>query len=227
VREKGYQIVGHYLIPIANDEVTDVTTEAPTNVGAVARHLTALVRYGFSAPVQALARYGFITPSTEVFDYGCGRGDDVRGLTANGIAAYGWDPHYAPDAPKREADVVNLGFVVNVIEDFEERVEALHGAYSLAKRVLAVAAMLASQAAQPGRPYRDGFVTSRNTFQKYYTQAELAGFISEVLKSPRPPEWPGAQDRAGNDSLIAPPVARVVLLCSVNERLRSAGQVLK
>ena len=28
-------------------------------------------------------------------------------------------------------------------------------------------------------------------------------------------------DRAGKDSLIAPPVARVVLPCSVNERLRS------
>jgi len=107
VREKGYQIVGHDLIPIANEGVTDVTTEVPTNGGAVARYLTALVRYGFSAPVQALARYGLITSSVEVFDYGCGRGDDVRGLAANGIAAYGWDPHYAPDAPKREADVVN------------------------------------------------------------------------------------------------------------------------
>src|SRR5215472_7550214 len=31
------------------------------------------------------------------FDYGCGRGDDIRGLAANGIAAYGWDPHYAPE----------------------------------------------------------------------------------------------------------------------------------
>ena len=68
-----------------------------------------------------------------------------------------------------------------MIEDLEERIDALHGAYSLSKRVLAVAAMLASQAMQPGRPYRDGFVTSRNTFQKYYTQVELAGFISEVL----------------------------------------------
>src|SRR5262245_5923034 len=191
VREKGYQIVGHDLIPIANDEATDVTTEAPTNGGAVARHLTALVRYGFSAPVQALARYGLITPSVEVFDYGCGRGDDVRGLAANGITAYGWDPHYAPGVPKREADVVNLGFVINVIEDVDERIEALHGAYSLAKRVLAVAAMLASQAMQPGRPYRDGFVTSRNTFQKYSTQAELSGFIFQVLNEEPIPVSPG------------------------------------
>src|SRR5262245_2825759 len=191
VREKGYQIVGHDLIPIANEGVTDVTTEVPTNGGAVARYLTALVRYGFSAPVQALARYGLITPCAEVFDYGCGRGDDIRGLTANGIAAYGWDPHYAPDEPKREADIVNLGFVINVIEDFDERIEALRSAYALTKKVLAVAAMLASQARQPGRPYRDGYVTSRNTFQKYYTQAQLAGFIAEVLDEEPIPVSPG------------------------------------
>jgi DNA phosphorothioation-associated putative methyltransferase len=181
VRDSGYQIVGHELIPIANDETAAVPDENKINGSSVARHLTALVRYGFSAPVQALARYGLISPSVEVLDYGCGRGDDVRGLTANGIQAYGWDPHYAPDGPKREADVVNLGFVINVIEDFDERSEALRGAYALTRKVLAVAAMLVSQAAQPGRPYRDGFITSRNTFQKYYTQAQLAGFIVDVL----------------------------------------------
>jgi hypothetical protein len=191
LREKGYQIVGHEFIPIANDETTEPPCEAPINVSPVARHLTALARHGFSAPMQALARYGLISPSVEVFDYGCGRGDDIRGLAANGVAAYGWDPHYAQDGPKREADVVNLGFVINVIEDFDERTEALRSAYALTKKVLAVAAMLASQAAQPGRAYRDGFVTSRNTFQKYYTQAQLAGFIADVLGEEPVPVSPG------------------------------------
>jgi DNA phosphorothioation-associated putative methyltransferase len=191
VRENGYQIVGHDLIPIANDDTTDAAGEFTINKASVARHMTALVRHGFSAPVQALARYGLISPSVEVFDYGCGRGDDVRGLTANGITAYGWDPHYAPDEPKRQADVVNLGFVINVIEDFDERVEALHGAYVLTKGVLAVGAMLTSQLSQVGRPYRDGFITSRNTFQKYYTQAQLAAFIADVLREEPIPVSPG------------------------------------
>jgi len=31
------------------------------------------------------------------------------------------------------------------------------------------------------RPHRDGYLTSRNTFQKYYTQAEIRGFIEDVL----------------------------------------------
>ncbi len=191
VHENGYQIVGHELIPIANDEPTGTPSEFAIDQAIVARHMTALVRHGFSAPVQALARYGLIGPSVEVFDYGCGRGDDVRGLAVNGIRACGWDPHYAPNEPKREADVVNLGFVINVIEDFDERVEALHGAYGLTKSVLAVAAMLASQASQAGRPYRDGFITSRNTFQKYYTQAQLAAFIADVLGEEPIPVSPG------------------------------------
>ena len=191
VRETGYQIVGHEFIPIANDEDTNATSETTTNDCSIARHMTALVRHGFSAPVQALARYGLIDQSVEVFDYGCGRGDDIRGLTANGINAFGWDPHYAPQEPRRAADVVNLGFVINVIEDFDERVEALCGAYALAKKVLAVAAMLASQASQAGRPYRDGFITSRKTFQKYYTQAQLAGFIADALGEEPIPVSPG------------------------------------
>ena len=47
-----------------------------------ARQLTALVRYGSSAPVQSLARYGLLDGRQHVFDYGCGRGDDLRGLAS-------------------------------------------------------------------------------------------------------------------------------------------------
>ena len=93
--------------------------------------------------MQALQRHGYLDRTRTIFDYGCGKGDDVRILRHNGINASGWDPHFAPDVPRRPADVVNLGFVINVIEDAHERVEALRGAYTLASRVLCVAAMLA------------------------------------------------------------------------------------
>ena len=33
----------------------------------------------------------------DLFDYGCGRGGDVRTLTGLGIEASGWDPTHAPD----------------------------------------------------------------------------------------------------------------------------------
>ncbi|MBL8267536.1 DNA phosphorothioation-associated putative methyltransferase, partial [Steroidobacter sp.] len=181
VRERGYQVIGHQLVPIGNDDSTDGGPSADESP-CVARHLTALVRYGFSAPIQTLARYGFLDGGYTVFDYGCGRGDDMRGLGANGIQVGGWDPHYAPDNPVSSAHIVNLGFVINVIEKFDERVEAVHRAWSLAEQVLVVSVMLANQNAVEGQRYQDGILTRRGTFQKYYTQTELKRFLEQVLE---------------------------------------------
>lgn len=195
VQEKGYRIVGQALVPLGNDERAEGEVEAepaPLHAGwQAARHRTALVRYGFSAPVQTLARYGFLDGRYTLFDYGCGRGDDVRGLVENGLTAAGWDPYYAPDQPISTADIVNLGFVVNVIEDFDERLEALIRAYSLAETLLVVSVMLANQNEVPGRRFRDGVLTQRGTFQKYYTQAEVKTFIAAALDEEPIPVAPG------------------------------------
>ncbi|WP_413674401.1 DNA phosphorothioation-associated putative methyltransferase [Massilia cellulosiltytica] len=181
IASRGYALQGDEFIPIAN--VEDVQDVAPTAVlaGPIQRHLTALSRTNLSAPVQALWRHGLIGSERTFFDYGCGKGDDVRTLRANGIDASGWDPHYCPDAGVRTADTVNLGFVVNVIDSLDERAEALHRAYACADGVLAVAAMLASQQPPDGRVHGDGYLTSRNTFQKYFTQVQLRDFIEHVL----------------------------------------------
>lgn len=181
IAKRGYEFVGSEFVPLANAAATG-SEASPSTADVVQRHLTALSRYNFSAPVQALSRHGLIAPGVTVFDYGCGRGDDVRGLTANGIDATGWDPHFASQAAKRVADIVNIGFVINVIEDIDERVEALQGAYAHTRRVLAVAAMLSSQTAPEGRQFRDGYMTSRNTFQKHFTQAQLRDFIEHTLE---------------------------------------------
>ncbi|MGX2032915.1 DNA phosphorothioation-associated putative methyltransferase [Methylocaldum gracile] len=198
--QRGYRVAGHDLVPIGNDESDSpgLLTSIPPfgkgglgGIGGIARHLTALTRYGFSAPIQTLARFGFLDGSKTVFDYGCGRGDDVRGLRENGIEAAGWDPYYAPEETRRNAHIVNLGFVINVIEDMGERVEALQGAYRLAEELLVVSAMLANPDAVRGTSYGDGILTSRNTFQKYYTQCELRAFIAEVLDEEPLPVGPG------------------------------------
>lgn len=181
IRSKGYTLSGHALLPIGNDESNDGEHVDAGTLPAVARHLTALKRYGFSAPVQTLARYGFLDGRYTVFDYGCGRGDDIRGLRENGIDVGGWDPHFAPDQPIRSANIVNLGFVINVIENLNERIEALRKAYALCEQVLVVAAMLANQNAIDGQRFSDGVLTRRGTFQKYYSQSELKEFIEVVL----------------------------------------------
>lgn len=41
-------------------------------------------------------------------------------------------PYYAPHQELTPADIVNLGFVINVIEDYDERAEALRAAFALA-----------------------------------------------------------------------------------------------
>ena len=157
-----------------------VQQSAPTDI-IVERHRTALARYELSQPVQLLVRHGVLSSSNTFFDYGCGRGDDADTLRGGGIEAAGWDPHFAPDNPKHGADIVNIGFVLNVIEDLNERRDALKGAWELAKKVLSVAVMTPSAASiENAKPYKDGFLTSRNTFQKYYTQEQLREFITEV-----------------------------------------------
>jgi DNA phosphorothioation-associated putative methyltransferase len=179
IAESGYHVVEGQLVPIANAD--EASPSEHSDALDIRRHLTALSRSNFSAPLQALLRHGLIGANLTFFDYGCGRGDDVRSLLANGIEAAGWDPHYAPDADKRIADTVNIGFVINVIEDIAERVDALKGAYSYTRGVLSVSAMLNSQLPPEGRPYKDGYLSSRNTFQKYFSQAQLRDFIEHTL----------------------------------------------
>lgn len=191
LNERGFRIVDHELVPIGNVDEQANGSAVPDLQFGVARYLTALTRYGFSAPIQLLDRYGFLTQNVTIFDYGCGKGDDVRGLIANGLAAEGWDPHYAADRPITPADVVNLGFVVNVIEDPVERREALLRAYELARTVLAVSVMVATEQAVQGRSFADGVLTSRNTFQKYYTQSELREYLETTLGEQPVPVAPG------------------------------------
>lgn len=167
----GVSVVGHEL------EIRSLQ-----DIEQVERHRTALVRYQLSQPMQLLLRHNILSENVTVFDYGCGRGDDVATLNAAGFSALGWDPHFAPENKKVVSDVVNIGFVLNVIEDLGERRKALTTAWGLAKKVLSVAVMSPGSASlENAKPYKDGFLTSRKTFQKYFSQEQLKSFISEVL----------------------------------------------
>ena len=191
IAEKGFQLIDYQFVPIGNDDATDNVSLESSESASISRHLTALSRSNLSAPMQCLARHGFLDGSLSVFDYGCGKGDDIRNLSANDITVSGWDPHYAPDQPKQAADIVNLGFVINVIENYQERLEALIGAFDLANQVLLVSAMLFNQNAFKGQAFNDGVITQRNTFQKYFTQSELKDFISDTLETDTIPVAPG------------------------------------
>ena len=87
-----------------------------------------------------------------------------------------------PTAPAARPMFVNLGFVLNVIEDRHERAETLLAAYSFARRALSIAVMPLGKYTFDGlKPYGDGYVTARGTFQKYFAQQELRDFIAQAL----------------------------------------------
>lgn len=151
-------------------------------VTTIERHRTALVRTDLSRPVRLALEHGLLPANATAFDYGCGHGGDVARLRDRGVAAGGWDPHYAPNQARVEADLVNLGYVLNVIEDLAERTEALQRAWALARQVLVVSAQLmVDQTGTTKVPFGDGFVTRLNTFQRYFEHAELGAYIHEAV----------------------------------------------
>lgn len=188
---KGFRVLGNTLLPIGNVEDDNEVVEQHFANVEIARHRTALSRSNFSAPVQLLERLGFFTQNKSVFDYGCGKGDDLTGLSKNGIEAHGWDPHFAPDQPKLTAAIVNLGFVINVIERADERRDALISAYQLAEELLVVSVMLKHLEHDRGRPFNDGVLTGRGTFQRYYSQDEIISYVAATLGEDPIPVAPG------------------------------------
>ncbi len=149
---------------------------------AIQRHKAAIRRTGLSKPVRLAMEDGLLSENETFFDYGCGHGDDLRILEKMGMKAGGWDPALRPDADRHSADIVNLGYVINVIEDPEERTSILREAWDLANEALVISARLNREGkGSEFEPYGDGVVTALGTFQKFYDQSELREWIDGVL----------------------------------------------
>jgi len=179
-----------------------------TTIGPTARHKTAMVRSALSRPMGLALSDGIIKREATVFDYGCGRGGDIRHLHGLGFTVSGWDPAHRPDAEMTSSDVVNLGYVVNVIEDPVERVQVLKSAWNLTRNVLVVSARLTWEARElEGRRVGDGIVTRMGTFQKFYEQPELATWIESVLGTKPLAAAPGVfyvfRDEAAQQDFLA------------------------
>jgi hypothetical protein len=167
-----------------------------------------------------------------VFDYGCGFGEDVRLLSEAGIEADGWDPYHRPDVLPRPASCINLGYVLNVIEDPGERADTLRKAFDLAREVLIVSVRV-DQSLDGALSYADGYLTNHGSFQKLYTQAEFREYLNSALgqrpyvaglgvayvfkrrmrKAPMSPDKPSGQDGIGLMSGAPLPETRSALTC--------------
>jgi hypothetical protein len=223
LNEKGLIIQGHRL-ERGQQTISEITEPEPL----IERHKTAMTRYDLSKPVKTLLEYGMLKPAATFFDYGCGQGSDVRGLQALGHTAEGWDPVHRPEVTKREADIVNMGYVLNVIEDPAERLDALVDAYRHARRLLVVSGLIqetveSDQAAQ----YRDGIVTKRNTFQKFFEQQELQQYIEDALDSTAVPVALGVfyvfRDPADQQDFLSARSRRAIDWTQISARLGLGG----
>lgn len=158
----------------------------------IRRDKTAIRRTELSRPLRLVLDAQLLAAGGTVFDYGCGHGSDVRFLRGLGYEAAGWDPAHAPDEALAPAEIVNLGFVVNVIEDDGERVEAVRRAWTLAQRVLVVSARLRSDVRElPDEEFSDGYLTRTDTFQRFFTQIELRDWLEAILGERPVPASPG------------------------------------
>jgi DNA phosphorothioation-associated putative methyltransferase len=176
----GLSYAGHQLVKI---EKASTSSIAPANA-TVERHRTAIKRYDLSRPIKIALERGLIQKRHTLFDYGCGHGMDIEALQGLGYTISGWDPAFRPKAPKTEADIVNLGYVLNVIENPRERIEAIKGAFALTRNALLVSVMAEGhQTEAHTRACGDGFLTRNNTFQKFYPPGELEYFLETHLQA--------------------------------------------
>ena len=141
------------------------------------RYKTAIKRNVMSKPLRLAIKAGIVTFDRSIHDYGCGRGDDWKNLLYKGYFATGHDT----SGEKRAADVVMLTYVINTIEDQDERYKVLQDAYYLANKYLVVSVRGDRNTLKDAKPFGDGLVTKRGTFQKFYTNDELQFYIYDVL----------------------------------------------
>jgi len=237
LREKGVRIEGHELRRLESS--TPHPNPLPDRGGegngwnargavVVDRHKTALTRYELSKPVKSLLEYGMLKSTTTFFDYGCGQGSDMRGLQGLGHDAEGWDPVHRPVGRKREADIVNLGYVLNVIEDPAERLDALVDAFRHAKRLLVVAGLINETVdTTRARQFSDGVLTRANTFQKFFEQQELQQYIEDALDVTAVPVALGVfyvfRDPAEHQDFISARTRRAVDWTQISARLGLGG----
>lgn len=155
----------------------------------ILRHKTAISRNKASTPTKLVFEKGYIEPGTIVFDWGCGKGKDDEWIASKGYNVIGFDPFYAPEQhPDKtdfsKIDVIICNYVLNVIEEPEERKELIQKILKKAKKDTTIIISVRkdkeiNKSAQKSKwkKYKDGFITKSKTFQKGYEEEELINLL--------------------------------------------------
>ena len=145
------------------------------NKVVIHREKTAITRNKLSRPMKKLYDDGKFDGKT-VLDYGAGKGFDVEYLKDNGVNIDGFEP-FASDKyreiPKEHYDVVTCNYVLNVIEDPQERLEVIEKMKALGDEVYITVRADMKCIKDTWKVYNDGYITPKHTFQKIYTEQSL------------------------------------------------------
>jgi hypothetical protein len=135
---------------------------------------------------------------TSLLDHGCGRGSDVRFYRSRGLTADGYDPYPGfgwAQQPGGYYDLVTQLFVLNVLSDPWQRVQALRHAAQFLRpgaHLLAVTrspADIEKRAAEAGwLAHHDGYWSSesKGTFQKGISDREICALAKAAGLEPDP-----------------------------------------
>lgn len=219
---------GHELLKVGDGTLTAAPSQTPGTL--VARHKTAISRSDLSRPVKVALEGGLIHSGRSFFDYGCGQGVDVDVLASMGYESIGWDPVHRPGEAKIPSDVVNLGYVLNVIEDPAERIATLAEAWNLTRSALIVTGLTKGMIfSDNSTEFGDGVLTRRNTFQKFFDHTELQILIEEALEASVVPLGLGMfvvfRELATREDFLERKSRRTINWEEVASRLRSLPRV--
>lgn len=144
---------------------------------------TAKSRIKVSKPTEFLHRMAFVYGKT--LDYGCGKGMDTKYLLEQGVNVFGYDPHYQPELSETSFDTIICNYVVNVIDDFNVRIDLFRKAFDLLAPggkmyITARNTKEINYESNKGnwQRYNDGFLTKRGTFQKGIDFVDMMGYYA-------------------------------------------------
>jgi len=152
-------------------------------------HKTAIARKTASKPARLLIEgIKFTYPVLSLLDWGCGKGQDVEYFKDHLNTVEGYDPYYQPELPTHQFDIVTCSYVLNVIENKDERLKTLKDIFSFLKNrgilLLTVrSSKEVNRCAKKGKweEFNDGWLTYRRTFQKGFSSPELLYYLDIVL----------------------------------------------
>lgn len=163
------------------------TTYLKTN-----RKNTALASKLPSIPTILAYEKGFIRET--ILDWGAGKGRDTKWLQNKKIATIQFDPYYnhlprIADLDFRVIKTILLIYVLNVIEEVDERIElireiknrALKGTFVIIS-VRTEKEITSFAKKSKWKKYEDGFITGKKTFQKGFNSIEFNNLCSSLGK---------------------------------------------